>query len=238
MNTPQSVLFPCGEANAYGRLTRRGLVTGAAGAAAVLASGVLPRSAFAQDRGLAAGMARADGAAASARVEVQQRLAAALGAGATAGTNQGIAIAQGAAASAMASADGIAETNGAVASAAAGSGHGAATKSAVTEAVVIAPPSPQSVRPAGRMAMPKPPAFARMAAPRAVGGGRGGRRGGGGGRNRRMRAVGGAAPARLPRTGVGASGFGVSALFGFGAAAAAGMAWLSARVSRTDESAV
>ncbi|HEU5433462.1 MAG TPA: hypothetical protein VFU81_17485, partial [Thermomicrobiales bacterium] len=80
---------------------------GAAGAAALAASGALQRSALADDwsltsggRAMGAGMARAAGAAASAEVEVRQRLAAAMGARAAAGTDQGVSIARGAAASA------------------------------------------------------------------------------------------------------------------------------------------
>src|SRR5689334_5475916 len=111
MNFRESAPVTRGDNAPPGRMTRRALLAGVAGAAA-LAAGVAPRSAFAQDWGMtgrgggvmASGMARVAAAASSAEVDVRQRLAAAMGAGASAGTNQGVVIARGAAASAMASA--------------------------------------------------------------------------------------------------------------------------------------
>jgi hypothetical protein len=218
------------EATPRGGMTRRALLAGAAGAAALGASTLFERPALAQSTSVSAGMARAAGAAASAEAEVRQRLAAAMGAVGSASANQGVSIAQGAAANAMANAHGVAETNGAAASAAAASGVGAATKGAVAEAVVILPTQPKRpMQTPAQMRMPKAPAMMRMAAPRGGGGG-------GGGRNRRMRALGGAAPAKLPSTGVGVSGFNsVSTLFGVGAAIAAGLAWASGRAGLAKE---
>src|SRR5690349_20280101 len=107
MNSPERACPRRFVAMTRGGMTRRALLVGAAGAAALGASSVMERSAMAQTT-VGGGMARAAGAAASAEAEVKQRLAAAMGAAASASTNQGVSIAQGAAANAMANAHGVA----------------------------------------------------------------------------------------------------------------------------------